>query len=163
MNGLRRLAYWMALSNGKPLEWNEMRQSQTGHSSTDFCLTDRKLGGTTIWHELPYQSKTSSCSTNRNNKKNKPRQPCAINSTHSLIYPKHALSLLYTVTAKHYITHIRKCGTPHWQVSCQNDILSSKRNQIKFLQSMYLICAYTKMHRWLAKNWGNRYVCFITK
>ena len=35
--GLRRAAYSTALSSGKPFEWNEMRQSHTGHSSTGFC------------------------------------------------------------------------------------------------------------------------------
>lgn len=34
MNGLRSRAYSTALSNGKPLEWKDMRQSHIGHLST---------------------------------------------------------------------------------------------------------------------------------
>lgn len=38
LNGLRKLAYWMALSSGNPLLWKLIRQSTTGHSSTGACL-----------------------------------------------------------------------------------------------------------------------------
>lgn len=34
--GFLNFSYWMALSRGKPFEWNEIRQSQIGHSSTGF-------------------------------------------------------------------------------------------------------------------------------
>lgn len=39
-NGLNSSVYWTALSSGKPFEWKEMRQSQTGHCSTgSFRIT----------------------------------------------------------------------------------------------------------------------------
>lgn len=35
--GFLNFSYWIALSRGKPFEWNEIKQSQIGHSSTGFC------------------------------------------------------------------------------------------------------------------------------